>query len=100
MDNTTADLSWTSNESGNVIKVRTNVGSPAYTLTVDATGFSGIGSPASSGPITITTSDQTLITGVGLTYGACSLAYSASASVADGTASTDAHTITYTVTTP
>lgn len=93
-DNTSCDLAWTTNESSRKITVATDLGSPSFTLKVVAQNVSG-GTAASE--VTLSTTAADFVTGVSQTTGSCDLAYTASATAAQGTGS-DVHTVTYTVT--
>jgi len=93
-DSTTTDLSWTTNEASKKITVETDLVSPTYTLEVTASSVTG---GTSAGQVTPTTTAQDFVTGISTTTGSCDLSYNASATASDGTGS-DAHTITYTIT--
>lgn len=93
-DNTSCDLLWTTNETSKKITVATDQGSPTFTLKVVAQNVSG-GTAASE--VTLSTSAQDFVTGVGTTTGSCDLSYTVSATASDGTGS-DVHTVTYTLT--
>ena len=92
-DSESHDLLWTTNEASKKITVETDLVSPTFTLAVNASSVSG---GTSAGSITTTTTAQDFVTGVATTIGSCDLAYTASATAAEGTGS-DAHTITYTL---
>ena len=94
-DNTTCDLAWTTNQATRKITVVTDLGSPTFTLKVVAQNVAGGGSAASE--VTLSTTAADLVTGVSQSSGGCDLAYTASATAAQGTGS-DVHTVTYTVT--
>lgn len=93
-DSSTNDLQWTSNESSKKITAETDLGSPNFALQVEASGVSG---GTTAGAITLSSSAQDFVTGISTTVGSCDLAYTASATAAEGTG-TDAHTVTYTIT--
>lgn len=92
-DATTADLSWSTNESNKKITVESSLATIVYPLTVEATAASG---GTAVGPVVLTNSAQDLVTGISLTNGTANLAYSATATPADGTG-VEAHTVTYTI---
>ena len=94
-DNTTCDLAWTTNQATRKITVVTDLGSPTFTLKVVAQNVAGGGSAASE--VTLSTTAADFVTGVSQATGSCDLAYTASATAAQGTGS-DVHTVTYTVT--
>lgn len=91
---TSTSLAWTSNSTGKKITAETDVAAPAFTLTVEATAVSG---GTSAGPITLSTTAQSFVTGVATTTGGATLSYGASATASDGTG-TEAHTVVYTIT--
>lgn len=93
-DSTTADLSWTTNEASKKITVDTDLVSPTYGLTVEATTVSG---GTSAGVVSLSTTAQDFVTGIATTTGSCDLSYTGSATSGDGTGS-DVHTVTYTIT--
>lgn len=93
-DSTTCDLAWTTNQATRKITVATDLGSPDFTLKVVAQNVSG-GTAASE--VTLSTTAADFVTAVSQTTGSCDLAYTASATAAQGTGS-DVHTVTYTVT--
>ena len=93
-DSTTCDLLWTTNQASKKITVATSLASPNFTLKVVAQNVSG-GSAASE--VTLSTTAQDLVTAIATTIGDCDLAYTVSATAADGTGS-DIHTVTYTIT--
>jgi hypothetical protein len=93
-DNTTCDLSWTTNESTKKITVETDLASPKFELKVVAQNVTG-GTAASE--VTLSTTAADFVTGISTTTGTCDLAYTASADASDGTGS-DVHTVTYTLT--
>lgn len=91
-DSTTCDLLWTTNEASKKMTVATDLAAPDFTLKVVAQNVSG-GTAASE--VTLGTTAADFVTG--LTAGSCDLAYTASATAAQGTGS-DVHTVTYTIT--
>jgi len=95
-DSTTCDVLWTTNEASKKITVATSVASPPpnFTLKVVAQNVNG-GTAASE--VTLSDTAQDFVTAVGTTIGNCDLAYTASATAAQGTGS-DIHTVTYTIT--
>lgn len=93
-DSTTADLLWSTNESGKKITVATDLATIKYPLTVAAQNVAG---GTAAGTVTLSTTAQDLVTGISLTNGSADLAYSASAAASAGVG-TDTHTITYTIT--
>ena len=93
-DNTTCDLLWTTNQASKKITVATDLTPQKFTLKVVAQSVTG-GSAASE--VTLSTTAQSFVTGVATTTGGCDLAYTASATAAQGTGS-DGHTVTYTIT--
>lgn len=92
-DSSTADLSWSTNESGKKITVVSSLSTINYPLLVEATSVSG---GTSAGAVTVSNVAQDLVTGISLTDGTADLSYSASATAGDGTG-VEAHTITYTI---
>ena len=93
-DNTTCDLAWTTNQASRKITAATDLGAPTFTLKVVAQSVTG-GTAASE--VTLSTTAADFVTGVSQASGSCDLAYTASATAAQGTGS-DVHTVTYTVT--
>ena len=93
-DNTTCDLAWTTNQASRKITVVSDQGSPTFTLKVVAQNVTG-GTAASE--VTLSTTATDFVTAVSQASGSCDLAYTASATAAQGTGS-DVHTVTYTVT--
>jgi hypothetical protein len=93
-DDTTADLSWSTNEASKKITVATSLEAPKYTLTVAAQNVTG---GTSTGSVTLSTTPQDLVTGISNTAGTADLAYQATATNDAGTGS-DVHTVTYTIT--
>lgn len=93
-DNTTCDLAWTTNQASKKVTVQTDQAAPSFTLKVAAQNVSG-GTAAAE--VTLSTTAQDFVTGISQTVGSCDLAYTASATAAQGTGS-DVHTITYTIT--
>ena len=96
VDNTSCGLSWNrpSGPGNTKITARTNLSSSTATLVVEAINVSG---GSSIGPATLSTSAQTLLSGLAPGDGSCDLEYTASASLTDGTA-TDVHMVTFTLT--
>jgi hypothetical protein len=93
-DSTTCDLAWTTNQASKKITAETNLAAPNFTLKVVAQNVSG-GTAAPE--VTLSTTAQDFVTGASQSSGSCDLAYTASATAAQGTGS-DVHTITYTIT--
>jgi len=93
-DNTTCDLNWTTNEASKKITVQTDLAVQKFTLKVVAQNVTG-GTAAAQ--VTLTNSATDFVTGISKTVGTCDLAYTASATAAQGTGS-DLHTVTYTLT--
>jgi hypothetical protein len=99
-DNTTANLSWTTNGSGKKIQVKTGAALPSgLTLTVLAQNITKVGSgtPAAAGTVTLSDTDQDFVTSAGKSAGTCDLNYTASATV-DADIQANTITVTYTVT--
>lgn len=92
-DATTADLTWSTNESGKKITVVTDLTTIDYPLVVTATSVTG---GTAAGAVTVSDTAQDLVTGISLTDGTADLSYSASATAGDGTG-VEAHTVTYTI---
>ncbi len=93
-DATTCDLSWTTNEATKKITVATDLAAPVFGLTVEAQNVSG---GTAAAVVTLSTTATDFVTGISTTVGTCDLAYTASATAANGTGS-DNHTVTYTLT--
>lgn len=94
-DNTTCDLLWTTNDPvTQKITVATDLAAPVFTLTVEAQVVSG-GTAAAA--VTLSTTATDFVNTIDTTVGNCDLAYTASATAAQGTGS-DSHTVTYTIT--
>lgn len=93
-DNTTCELDWTTNQASKKITAETNLAAPSFILKVVAQNVSG-GTAAPE--VTLSTTAQDFVTGASQSSGSCDLAYTASATAAQGTGS-DVHTITYTIT--
>lgn len=88
-------LSWGLNGTSKKITVRTNIGTPLYTLTVQALNpIPG----SSAGVVTVSTTDLNLILSLSRNKGSSTLRYTAAALASQGIGS-DIHTITFTVTT-
>jgi hypothetical protein len=100
-DNTTSNLSWTTNSKTNTkkITVKTSLAAPAHTLKILAQNISGTGSSPGSAAaeVTLSTVDRDLITGILKTAAHCDLRYTAIALAAEGD-DDDVHTITFTIT--
>ncbi|PKL46566.1 MAG: hypothetical protein CVV37_08490 [Nitrospira bacterium HGW-Nitrospira-1] len=100
-DATTCDLLWTTNGINRKITVESDLTPIKFTLNVEATGVSGVGTAVPGGATfnTAYTANTPVdfITGISLTVGTCNLSYTASATAAQGTGS-DVHTVTYTIT--
>jgi hypothetical protein len=94
VDNTTADLAWTTNESSKKITIVTNLASQKFTLKALAQIVTG-GTAASE--VTVTDTPTNFVTGIATTTGGCDIRYTAQATAAQGTGS-DVHTITFTLT--
>lgn len=92
-DATTADLSWSTNESDKKITVVSNQEVIEYPLVLTATSVSG---GTSTGAVTLSNVAQDLVTGISLTNGTADLSYSASATAGSGTG-VEAHTVTFTI---
>lgn len=90
----TCTLAWTTNEATKKITAATDLAAPTFTLKVLATGVTG-GTAALE--VTLSTTAADLVTGISTTTGGCTLQYTASATVGQGTGS-DVHTVTYTLT--
>jgi hypothetical protein len=95
----TTTLSWGANTSTAKISVKTSLGSPKFTLTVQAVSITGVPSSAgiSAPTVTLSTTSQDFMTGIGLKRGTCNLLYTGIALASNGTG-TDSHTITFTIT--
>lgn len=89
----TATLAWTTNEVSRKITVATDLATPVYALTVDATGVAG---GTTAGVVTLSTTAQDFVTAISETTGNATLAYSATATAADGTGN-EVNTVTYTI---
>ena len=94
VDNATASLAWTTNESSKKITIATNLASQKFTLKALAQTVTG-GSAASE--VTVTDTPTSFVTGIAKTTGGCAIQYTAHATAAQGTGS-DVHTITFTLT--
>jgi len=94
VDNTTADLDWTTNEATKKITVVTDQAAPTFTLKAVAQNVTG-GTAASE--VTLSTTAADFVTTISTTTGGCDIQYTASATAAQGTGS-DVHTVTYTIT--
>ncbi len=92
-DATTADLTWSTNESGRKITVVSSLAANIYPLSVSATAVSG---GTSAGTVEISDTPQDLVTGISLTDGNADLSYSATSTAASGSG-VEAHTVTYTI---
>ncbi len=91
----TSTLSWGTNSGTlNKIVVSTDLNSPKYTLQVEALNPTAGGS---AGIVTLSTTPTTLLTTVARSMGTCTLLYTVTALASQGTGS-DAHTITFTIT--
>jgi hypothetical protein len=100
-DNTTSNLSWTTNAKANTkkITVKTSLAAPAHTLKLLAQNIAGTGSSpgTAAAEVTLSTIDRDLITGILKTAAHCDLRYTAIALAAEGD-DDDLHTITFTIT--
>jgi predicted secreted protein len=93
-DSTTCDLAWTTNEADKKITVATDLVTQKFTLKVVAENVTG---GTATAEVTLSTTATNFVTGIATTTGGCDLAYTASATAAQGTG-TDTHTVTYTIT--
>lgn len=92
-DATTADLTWSTNESTKKITVASSLATIVYPLSVAATGASG---GTAAGTIVLTNVAQDFVTAISLTDGTANLSYSATSTAGSGTG-VEAHTVTYTI---
>lgn len=92
-DSTTADLTWSTNETSKKITVVSSLGSNVFPLSVTAASVSG---GTSAGVVVISNTAQDLVTAISETDGTADLSYSASSDAASGTG-VEAHTVTYTI---
>jgi hypothetical protein len=102
----TSTLNWATNGTGRRITVQTSLATIKYPLYVQAGAVSGVATPGVGGSrgtpgaeVQLSNSAQTLVNGIGLADGNCSLTYRATASVAVAPG-TESHNVTYTLTTP
>jgi hypothetical protein len=99
-DTDTADLAWTTNQSGKKISAKLSSALTSGSLSVQAVSITGSGTPGTAqSAITLTESDQDLITVITTTAASCDLTYSLSANAADGSASQVENTVVFTITT-
>lgn len=96
VDNTTADLDWTTNQSSKKITIVSNLSLAAQNFTLLAVAQNVTGGTAAS-QVTVDDSADDFVTGVATTLGGCDIQYTGQATVSDGTGS-DVHTITFTLT--
>jgi hypothetical protein len=94
VNNTTASLAWTTNESSKKITIATSLASQKFTLKALAQTVTG-GTAAEE--VTVTDTPTSFVTGIATTTGGCGIKYTAQATAAQGTGS-DVHTITFTLT--
>jgi hypothetical protein len=88
-------LLWGTNSSLKKVTVKTNLAAPKYTLQLVAVSPT-VGTAASQ--VTLSTAASDLVTNIGRSSGSCGLLYTAIALASQGIG-TDAHTITFTVST-
>ena len=96
VDNTTADLDWTTNEASKKITIVSNLASGSQDFTLLAVAQNVTGGTAAS-EVTVDDSADDFVTGVATTTGGCDIQYTGQATVSSGTGS-DVHTITFTLT--
>ncbi len=100
-DEATANLYWSTNAKGNTKKITVKTSQPNFlhTLTIEALNINGTGSTAgtAASTVTISNTDQDLITGIKQTAAHCDLKYSASTTAVNGD-DDEVHTITFTIT--
>jgi hypothetical protein len=96
VDNTTADLDWTTNESSKKITIVSDLSAAAQNFTLLAVAQNVTGGTAAS-QVTVDNSADDFVTGVATTVGGCDIQYTGQATVSQGTGS-DVHTITFTLT--
>jgi hypothetical protein len=96
VDNTTADLDWTTNVASKKITIVSNLASGSQDFTLKAVAQNVTGGTAAS-EVTVNDSAADFVTGISTTTGGCDIQYTGQALIADGTGS-DVHTITYTLT--
>ena len=77
-----SSLTWTTNGASKKITVATQA-APNCTLKVEATTINSSGGGSSAGVVTLSTTPADFLTGVGQTYGDCSLSYELAATVTD-----------------
>ena len=95
-DNTTCDLSWSTNTAAQKIIVETNLAAPTADLKVTAQNVTG-GTPCSQ--VTLSTTAADLVTGIVVGTGGCDLSYITEDNLSAGTtAGSDVHTVIYTIT--
>lgn len=99
-------LNWATNGAARRITVQTDRGTINYPLYVLASGVSGSATPGvggsrgtAGGEVQLSTTAQSLVTGIAYADGNCSLTYRATATVAVAPG-TESHNVTYTLTTP
>lgn len=98
-DTATADLLWTTNETGKKIVVSVASPSSDYTLTVVGVGVTGTGTPGTlQSAVTLSDTPQDLITAIATTAANCSLTYTLSSTAAQGTTEAVSKTVTFTIT--
>jgi len=91
-------LKWGTNATPMRVTIATNNGSPKYTLQIQAINISATPSGASAvSPFTVSTTAQTLVTGLGKSQGSCNVVYTLNALASQGTGN-ESHQITYTIT--
>jgi hypothetical protein len=98
-DPATSSLTWTANGSATIdkeIDVKMNADISEVSLKVEASGAIAHGTPSYASQVTISTTDQPLITAVNKTRGTCTLTYNASATV-DADIADYTRTVTYTI---
>ncbi|MGQ9729934.1 MAG: hypothetical protein ACUVX8_01550 [Candidatus Zipacnadales bacterium] len=102
----TSTLNWATNGASRRITVQTNLATINYPLYVQAGAISGtspVGAGGSrgtaGGEVQLSTTAQSLITGISFADGNCNLTYRATATVAVAPG-TETHNVTYTLTTP
>jgi hypothetical protein len=96
VDNTTADLDWTTNQSSKKITIVSNLSPAAQNFTLLAVAQNVTGGTAAS-QVTVDNTADDFVTGVATTVGGCDIQYTGQATASEGTGS-DVHTITFTLT--
>ena len=96
VQNTSRTLAWTTNQAGKKVTVQADAAYTTYELKALATSITGGGSAGAEKTFDNTTAAD-FVTGISTEVGGCTVQYTATATVSDGTGN-EMHNITFTLT--